>query len=222
MGISGLLLMPLWGVLLKRVDIRAVLAFAFALGVISCFTGIDLSPVTGGAQFLWPQLFRGAAQGLMVIAMTQASTDALPLEDVADGSGLFNVARNLGGSIGLAFVGVWIDRRFVFHGEQMTARLSANSLAAQEKLGALTQHLLSQTGDPAAAHARALALIAGEIQRQAMIVSYADCFWAIGVALAAVIPLAFFAKHRPGGWQRARSASFSGPDPSHHAPATIL
>jgi DHA2 family multidrug resistance protein len=108
------------------------------------------------------------------------------------------MGRNLGGSLGLALTGILIDRRSAFHVAQLDQVTTANSLTGQERIAQITASMLHGGVDPHFATMRALRTIAGEVQRQALVMSYVDGFWIMGFALILAAPLVLLLK-RPSG-----------------------
>jgi DHA2 family multidrug resistance protein len=96
------------------------------------------------------------------------------------------MARNLGGSIGLALCGVFIDQRSAVHSDTIREAVTANSLLGQARLAA---DGLSQGVDSATAHLRAIAQLSGLIEKQALVMTYNDCFWLLAIGLIAITPV---------------------------------
>jgi DHA2 family multidrug resistance protein len=145
-----------------------------------------------GHDFYTSQLLRGVGQILSMMPLNQASMAAVSREEAGDAAGLYNMARNLGGSVGLALLGVYIDRRNAFHTAIITESVTANSQTGQDHLAATAAGFLAQHGDPAFAHLQALGQLAGEMQLQAAVITYSETFYVLAIALLLCIPLAFF------------------------------
>jgi DHA2 family multidrug resistance protein len=113
------------------------------------------------------------------------------------------MARNLGGSIGLAIIGTVIDRRNRFHVATIRETLSANSVLGQERLAANAAGWFERTGDVAYSQMRALRQLAGQIQQQALVMTYSEVFYVLGIALLCCVPLALLLRtsrhHAPAG-----------------------
>lgn len=76
----------------------------FALFALGCWTDAALTPDSGFAALFWPQVLRGAALMVCILGTTRLALGHLPPAEVANASGLFNLARNLGGAIGIALI----------------------------------------------------------------------------------------------------------------------
>jgi MFS transporter, DHA2 family, multidrug resistance protein len=163
----------------------------------SCLLDISLTAQSVGHDFYASQIIRGVGQVLCMMPLNQASMAAVSREDAGDAAGLYNMARNLGGSVGLALLGVYIDRRNALHDAAIRDSVSANSLIGQDHLAATSAGFLAQTGDPAYAHMQSLGQLAGEIQVQAAVITYSETFWVLAVALLLCIPLTLLLRKPP-------------------------
>src|SRR5471032_993070 len=131
-GLPAFMIMPVLPRLLGKFDFRVLVITGLVLYAISCMIDISLTAQSVGHDFVWSQLIRGTAQMLAMMPLNQASMAAVSREDSGDAAGLYNMARNLGGSIGLAIIGTVIDRRTSFHAATIRESVSANSLIGQE------------------------------------------------------------------------------------------
>jgi MFS transporter, DHA2 family, multidrug resistance protein len=110
-------------------------------------------------------------------------------EETADAAGFFNMARNLGGSIGLALQGVFIDRRIEAHADAIRESVTANSTLLQERLASQAAFFAERSGDAAGGNAQAIGQLAQQIHLQAVVMTYSDCFWILGVGLIVLMPM---------------------------------
>jgi DHA2 family multidrug resistance protein len=198
-GVPAILLAPLLPRLLTRIDTRLLVIAGLLCFSASCIMDIDLTAQSVGHDFYASQLLRGVGQMLAMMPLNQASMSAVSREEAGDAAGLFNMARNLGGSVGLALLGAYIDRRNTFHEAVIRDSVSANSLIGQEHLAATSAGFLAQNGDKAYAHMQSLGQLAGQITQQAAVITYAETFYVLGVTLVLSIPIALFLrKPKPG------------------------
>ncbi|MFM0206144.1 MDR family MFS transporter [Paraburkholderia sediminicola] len=193
-GLPAFMIMPILPRLLGKVDFRVLVITGLVLYTISCMIDISLTAQSVGHDFVWSQLIRGTAQMLAMMPLNQASMAAVSREDSGDAAGLYNMARNLGGSIGLAIIGTVIDRRTTFHTAMIRESVSANSLIGQESLTANAANWFARTGDMAYSQMRALGQLGVQIQQQAIVMTYSETFYLLGIALLACIPLALLLK----------------------------
>ena len=171
-GVPTILMMATFPFMVKHLDVRIAVALGLLLYSISCFLESGLTPDSAGGDFVTGQLLRGLAMFFSMIFLNQAAASSVDKEYADDASGLFNAARNLGGSMGLAIIATVQDRRETLHFSRLAESLSANAervqaAVQQQGLGGLNQALT----------------------QQATVMTYGDLYWMFGVALAATIPL---------------------------------
>ncbi len=199
-GIPAFCMMPFLPRLL-RMNLRLVVLFGLVCFAISCFIDTHLTPLSSGDDFVVSQLLRGVGQICAFMPLNQASVGAVSAEDAPDAAGLYNMARNLGGSIGLALLGVFIDRQLTNHTQSIGASVTANSELAQARIAAQAAQMVSQGGDLNSGQLQAMRSLAGTIQQQALVITYSEAFWVLGIALVAMTPLVFLLKAPKPGQQ---------------------
>src|SRR6202021_3653547 len=121
------LMMPILPRLLGRVDPRLMVIIGLLLFAVSCMLDTSLTAQSVGHDFYTSQLLRGVGQMCAMMPLNQASMAAVSQSEAGDAAGLYNMARNLGGSVGLALLGIFIDRRNDFHEAVIRVSLPANS-----------------------------------------------------------------------------------------------
>jgi DHA2 family multidrug resistance protein len=188
-GVPAFLMMPLLPKILGSGDARIVVFLGLVCFALSCFLDIHLTANSGGRDFVASQLLRGVGQMLSFMPLNQISVGSVAREDTADAAGFFNMARNLGGSIGLALQGVFIDRRVEAHADAIRESVNANSVLLQERLAAQAAGFAARHGDQILGTQQAMQQLALQIHQQALVMTYADCFWVLGVGLIVLMPM---------------------------------
>ena len=188
-GLPSLFLMAIVPVLLRRVDIRLAVAGGLLIMGSSALLDANLTAQSTGGDFTISQLMRGVGQILSMLFLSQAVVRSVPAEDAGDASGLFNAVRNLGGSFALAGISILQDKRLWFHSRRLEESLEANSQSVQDYVGSLTQTV----GDQEAG----LRLLSQQIQAEALVMTYNDIFWIMGVGTLVVLPLVLFLRPLP-------------------------
>src|SRR6202012_5175911 len=130
--------------------------FGLLCFAVSCMLDITLTAQSVGHDFYASQLIRGVGQMFAMMPLNQASMAAVSREEAGDAAGLYNMARNLGGSVGLALLGIYIDSRNAFHDAAIRDSVTANSMIGQEHIAATSSGFMAQTGDTAFAHMQAM------------------------------------------------------------------
>jgi len=198
-GVPAVLLMPLLPMLLGKVDPRLMVTVGLLAFAGSCFLDTNLTTQTGQPEFFWSQILRGAGQILAMMPLNQASMAAVAPEDAGDAAGLYNMARNMGGSIGLAVLGIFIDRRNQAHLAHLRESVTANSVMGQEQIGARAANFLATHSDAAHAKLQALGQLLQQIKQQAVVMTYCESFFVLGIALLLCLPLALLLKKSDTG-----------------------
>ena len=193
-GIPSFLMMPILPRLLGKVDFRRMVIPGLALFATSCWMDLTVTSQSVGHDFYGSQFLRGIAQILAMMPLNQASMAAVSREESGDAAGLYNMARNLGGSVGLALIGILIDRRETYHTAMIRESVTANSLTAQDYLSSTAAGFFARSGDMAYAKLQSLKLLANQIQQQSLVMTYVDTYYWLAIALLACIPLAFLLK----------------------------
>ncbi len=199
-GFAIIVLLPLVGFLLSRYTPRWLLLFGLVVLSFSLFhmTGFDLQMdfrTVAGARVL-----QAVGMAFLFVPINTAAYAFLPREKNNAASGLMNLARNMGGSVGISVVTTMLDRRTQVHLTDLSRNLTAASPALSAMLGGASKAMQAHGASAAAATQQAYALIQGTVQRQATMLAYIDCFWFLGVAIMCMIPAVFLMrKSKPGG-----------------------
>ena len=188
-GIPSLFMMAIVPILLRRVDIRVAVASGLVIMGTAALLDANLTAGSTGGEFTLSQLLRGVGQILGMLFLSQAVVRSVPAEDAGDASGLFNAVRNLGGSFALAGISILQDQRMWFHSRRLEETLHANDPAVQDYVGGLARSV----GDGTAG----LRLLAQQIQAEALVMTYNDIFWIMGMGTFVVLPLILFLKPLP-------------------------
>ncbi len=199
-GLPQLFLIPLVPKLMQRFDVRFLAAVGFSLFAVSCFMNSNMTHDTGIQELRWSQLVRALGQPLMILPLTSIATANIEKAQAGSASGLFNMMRNLGGSVGIAALSTLLTRREQFHSARVGDAVSLYNPQTQQRIDQLTQFFTSQGADPSTAHNQALKAIGNVIHREAYVMAYNDCFYFIGISLLVCgIALLFCKKVKAGG-----------------------
>lgn len=175
LGLPQLFLLPLLPLVLKLFDSRLVIGFGLSLFAVSCGMNAYLTPDTGIDQLKASQLVRAAGQPFIISPLSQMATVGIAPAQAGAASALFNMARNLGGSVGIAALGTVVDQREHFHFSVMAERITRNASRTRDRVAAMVARLGSE--------ARAYAALSNQVRSQAYVMAYADGFAIIAVAL---------------------------------------
>ncbi|MFZ0322163.1 MAG: DHA2 family efflux MFS transporter permease subunit [Candidatus Sulfotelmatobacter sp.] len=199
-GFTIIILLPLVGFLLSRYSPRWLLIFGLVVLSASLFhmTGFDLGMDFRSAAVA--RVLQAAGMAFLFVPINTAAYAYLPRDKNNAASGLMNLARNVGGSVGISLVTTLLDRRTQVHLNDLSRHLSASNPVFRSALQGATQAMRAHGASAAFATQQAYALIQGTVQRQATMLAYIDDFRLLGWAILAMIPMVFLMKKgRPGG-----------------------
>jgi DHA2 family multidrug resistance protein len=199
-GFTIIILLPLVGFLLSRYSPRWLLIFGLVVlsGSLFHMAGFDLDIDFRAAATA--RIFQAVGMAFLFVPINTAAYAFLPREKNNAASGLMNLARNIGGSVGISLVTTMLDRRTQVHLNDLSKNLSPGNPAFRTMLNGATQAMRAHGASAAFAAQQAYALVQGTVQRQAAMLAYIDDFRLLGLSILAMVPLVFLMKKgRPGG-----------------------
>jgi MFS transporter, DHA2 family, multidrug resistance protein len=189
-GLAMLLLMPLVGQVSNLIAPKYLIGLGMAVVALSMWHATALDADASFSFFAWTRIYQTIGLPFLFIPITAAAYAGLPPEKSGEAASLINVARNLGGSIGISLAGTALARSVQVHQSYLTAHLVPSSPAYQETLQAATTQFSATVARPDAQQ-RAYALIEQIVQQQATLMSYIDVFAAYALVAALLVPIAF-------------------------------
>ena len=129
------------GRLVGRIDTRVLITFGFALLAYTCWWLGNLNLEIATRNVMWPNVFSGVAMGFIFVPLTTATMGSLSNEQMGNGAGIFNLMRNIGGSIGISMATTMVVRGTQIHQAQMVAHLTPYNAPYQHQLSAMVAAL---------------------------------------------------------------------------------
>ncbi len=195
-GLVVLVCMPLVGMLLRRYQARWLVIF----GVIVSATGLlYMSRFTLGVDYrtaVWARAIQSTGLAFLFVPISVVAFAFIPKERTNYATGLFNLARNIGGSSGIATVTTLLARRAQFHQQVLTSHLTPYDTAYQAALQRTALMLHTQGASLADAANEAQGIIYGTVVRQSSMLAFSDAFWVMSVLFVAIVPLMFLIRKR--------------------------
>jgi MFS transporter, DHA2 family, multidrug resistance protein len=188
-GLGAFFMMPLTGLLIGRVDARKLMAIGFGIGGVTLLWLSQLSLQAGYWDIFWPQLFQGVGMSLTFVPLTTVAMDKIPRERMGNATSLFNLMRNIGGSIGIATTGTMLVRTRQTVTATLGTHVSAYDATTQGVFMQMRAAFMAAGADITTATSRAYAALFGMLQRQAAMVAFVEIFQLLGFLFLALIPL---------------------------------
>jgi DHA2 family multidrug resistance protein len=164
-GASQIFLMPLIGKLANRVDPRLMLVWGVSFTALSQFVASHLTSEAAFPDLVWPNLLRSFGLVFVFIPVSVAALSDLPLAQRGNATGLFNLTRELGGSLGTAWMGKVVADGITTHSSRLAEHVSAYNPIAQSQWFGIARGGM----DPPT-------MLAGRVMREAMVMSFEDGF----------------------------------------------
>jgi DHA2 family multidrug resistance protein len=198
-GFTIIVLLPFVGFLLSRYSPRWLLFFGLIVlsGSLFHMAGFDLQMDFRTAAVA--RMFQAAGMAFLFVPINTAAYAFLPRDKNNAASGLMNLARNIGGSVGISLVTTMLDRRSQVHLNDLSRNLSSGNPALRSMIAGASRAMQAHGSSAALATRQAYALVEGTLQRQATMLAYIDDFRFLAVAILLMVPLVFLMKKgKPG------------------------
>ncbi len=181
--------MPLVGLLLKKHQPRWLVIF----GVLTCTAGLLIMSrfnlYIDYKTAVWSRMVQSLGFGFLFVPISTAAFAYIEKARTQYATGLFNLARNIGGSIGIAMTMTLLARRAQFHQSRLMEHLTPFDHTLRQSAAGAAQVMVGHGASPADAAMQAHGLIYGSVVRQANMLAFLDGFWVMAVLFLAIIPL---------------------------------
>jgi MFS transporter, DHA2 family, multidrug resistance protein len=198
-GIGAFVMMPVTGLLTGRFDPRKLLTSGIVIAAMTLLWLSHLNLQAGYWDIFWPQLIQGVGMSLLFVPLTTVSMDPIPRQRMGNATSLFNLMRNIGGSIGIAVTGTMLARNSQSSTALLGANVTAYNPASQSTIGQLRDQFIASGADPVTATNRAHGALFGFVQRQATMMSFVGIFQLLAVMFVALVPLVLLMRRPKGG-----------------------
>jgi MFS transporter, DHA2 family, multidrug resistance protein len=201
-GLVMMLMMPVAGQLIPYMQPKYWMVIGLCAIAAAMWYSTSLVPDASFSYFAWVRIYQVIGLPFMFIPINSVAYDGLAPQKTSEGSALMNVARNLGGSIGVSLANVELLQRSQFHQARLTENVVSSSPEYQSILKKIMQYF-AQTGSPADAHGQAMGYISHMITGQATLMAYIDIFYSWAIFAIVLIPLVLLLIRRvtPAGAQ---------------------
>jgi len=200
-GLVTILLLPLVGRAINKVDLRVLAGIGFVIGGLSLLLMTELYLDVSFGTLMWLRVLQSASLPFLFLPINAMAFRDIPPDKTNNASALINLARNFGGSIGIAFASTLLTRRAQFHQSRIVEQLQGLNPAYPD----FTHQLGSAIGSAADGSTTLANIYQGALQ-QATVLSYLDNFKVLGLLFLALLPLLLLVRAGKGS---------GGPAPAH-------
>jgi DHA2 family multidrug resistance protein len=199
-GIITLCTMPFVGAALSRgVEGRRIVFCGLCIGATAMFIMQGFTLEASYWDFVWPRMVLGLGLGMIFVPLTTTTLAAIPKPEMGNATGMYNLLRNIGGSVGIAVSATLVARFSKLYENTLVAHVQPTNPLFQKKFEVLSQAVVARGVPPSEAEQTALAMIYNMVSRQAGILAFNHTFWILGIAFLLVIPCLLLLRTTRGG-----------------------
>ena len=193
-AIASAVTMAVVGKNANRLDARATVTVGAFMFFASMWLMSRMTLASGPEETFWPLILRGVGLGLIFVPLTGATMAELKVTELAQGTGMFNLTRQLGGSLGIAVMATLLTRFTSEKKALLTEHLTTMDPTSLGRLDAITRGLLARGMNPVMAKQQALMLLDKQVQAQASVLAFSRIYILSGFILVSALPLLFLFK----------------------------
>ncbi|MFI5134602.1 MAG: DHA2 family efflux MFS transporter permease subunit [Chitinophagales bacterium] len=191
-GLSTIVMMPFVGIMLRKGFPPQIMA---TIGFVLFFVFTEMlhrsTLESGWDDFAWPLVIRGLGLSLLFVPLTTLALSGLQGKDIAQGTGLNNMMRQLGGSFGIALITTLLHYRQGYHRNILLENINNYNPAFTERFNGIVNSFLARGFSLQDAQQAAYGAIEGAVTKQTYLLSYLDGFYFVGVFFLVCIPLLY-------------------------------
>jgi DHA2 family multidrug resistance protein len=193
-GLVTIALLPLVGRMVNKVDLRILIGIGLVIGAVSLLLMTKLFLGSSFQQLMLLRMLQSASLPFLFVPINAMAFRGIPPARVNNASALINLARNFGGSIGIAFASTMLTRRAAFHQSRLVEQLQPLNPSYPDFAHGVG-NLLGSTANSTTT----LTQIYNTTLQQASLLSYLDDFKILGLVFLALLPLLLLVKPGKGG-----------------------
>ncbi len=179
-------------------DPRLAILLGVAIFMVAMWQHAHFTTQSSTRDFLLPLILRGAGLGMIFVPLTNLALADLPMAKIPAGTGLFNLFRQLGGSLGIAISATLVGRFQAEGHARLAENISRYSEIARDRIAGLTATLIAHGTPGPLAETKAIAMLNAQVTRQAMMLSYEKLFLMFGIGFGLALPLLLLMRKSQG------------------------
>jgi MFS transporter, DHA2 family, multidrug resistance protein len=192
-GVGAMIAMPVVGLLMAYVDFRWLVSLGVVCvwGATLIFAKLNLD--VSMASIVWPNILYGLGIGLVMVPLMTVSVGTLPKEKMGNASGIYNLMRNLGGSIGISLSTTFVARMAQVHQATLVGHMTPYDPMFRQRLSTLTAGLSRYSAGPQS-HMQAYGQLQGILLQQANLKAFMDMFAWTALIMIVCLPAVWLLK----------------------------
>ena len=198
-GAVIMFMMPVVGFLVSRVNTKYLIAFGCTVSALALFVMAGWDLQIDYSHAVRARMLQSFGLAFLFIPINVSAFAFVAKEKTNMGTGIINLARNVGASVGIATVTTLLERRTQFHQAQLMEHVNPLSQVFQSKVHAMAAAFSTGGSSGPGAISQAYGSVYGAVQRQAVMLAFIDNFHMLGIVFFIVIPVLMFLKRPPKG-----------------------
>jgi len=201
-GIAIMMMMPIVGMLLARFEARWLVIVGLVISSLGLFQMSHFDLEIGFRNAVWARIVQSLGLAFLFVPINTTAFYFISRQNTNYATGLINLARNIGGSTGIALVTTFLARREQFHQQRLIDHVSTLDGPYRATFDAAKQMFLAKGADAMYAATQAQQLVYNMVHRQAQLLAFVEDFRMLSLTFLGVIPLVFLMKKtraRKGG-----------------------
>ena len=197
-GFLLICMLPFIGMMLAKVEARWMIGVGLVITALSMFHMTTFNTDMDYRYVMLARCFQATGLAFLFVPINTAAYAFVPRNKNNAASGLINLARNVGGSVGISLVIAILSHRTQFHQSRLAEHATQLNPQFNSAIKAAGAAIRLGGGSAGGSYG----LLMGQIQKQAATLAYIDCFWLFGVAFTILVPFVFFMKRVAPGTGR--------------------
>jgi DHA2 family multidrug resistance protein len=193
-GLAVMVMMPIVGFLIGKIQARWLVIVGVLITSVSLFHMAQFNLQIDFQTAMWARIYQSLGMAFLFVPINTMAFYFISKEKTNNAAGIINLARNVGGSVGISLVATMLSRGAQVHQAYLTAHANMLDPAYRAQLQGTAAMLVTRGLSPANAMAQSQAMIYGMVQRQASMLAFVDNFRLLGAAMLIIIPLLFLMK----------------------------
>jgi DHA2 family multidrug resistance protein len=192
LGVGAAVSMVLVGIMVRKIDGRIIAVLGFLVLALASFRLSQITLSINAWTVFWPQILAGSAMGFLFVPINMLGTAPLRRDQIGSATGALSLMRNVGGSVGIAWVSTLLARRSQVHQTMLGQHLTSGNLLLLQDLRGLRGFLALEHASFGSGASPAFAAVYRILQQQAALMSFTDVFQdLVLVALGGTLLVAF-------------------------------
>lgn len=194
-GIAVMVMMPVVGWAIGKVQARWLVIIGVLITSLSLFHMAQFNLGVDFRSVMLSRVYQSLGMAFLFVPINTMAFYFIPKEKTNNATGIINLARNIGGGVGISFVATMLSRRTQSHLANLTGHVNALDPAYRQITKGLTGALVAGGSSPGGQAAnQAQGIVYGMVQRNASMLAFIDIFRLLGVAMLIIVPLLFLMK----------------------------